>query len=81
MFLNILETFPLEIFGISFTLNPLFRTLITKWLYHQQTLKLEVPTLRSSHFKRLALQVIHPVLLFLCLGLVLGGFRIAPGVG
>ena len=43
--------------------------------------KLGVPTFRSSHFKRLALQVMHPVLLFLCLGLVLGGFRIAPGVG
>lgn len=81
MFLNILETFPLEILSVSFTLYSLFCTLITKWLYRQQTLKLGAPTLRSSHFKRLALQVMHPVLLFLCLGLVLGGFRIAPGVG
>jgi hypothetical protein len=38
-------------------------------------------TFVSSHFNRLALQVIHPVLLFLCFGFVLGGFRIAPGVG
>ena len=38
-------------------------------------------TFVSSHFVRLSLQVIHPPLLFFCLGLVFGGFRIAPGVG
>ena len=48
--------------------------------YHQQKQN-QGPTFRSSHFNRLALHVMHPVLLFLCLGLVLGGFRIAPGVG
>lgn len=38
-------------------------------------------TFLSSHFKRFALQVIHPVLLFRCLGFVLGAFRMLPGVG
>jgi hypothetical protein len=82
LLLNVLETFPLEVLGISLTLNAFPRTLITKWLFITSA---DNPraycTFLSSHFNRLVLQVIQPVLLFLCLGLVVGGFLIAPGVG
>lgn len=74
MFLNILKTFPFKVFGVSFTLNSLLRTLFTKWLVISQSLlyrnRREVP---SSHHISIVLPYMSYILFYFSSVWVLSG--------